>query len=448
MKERNNILKKNKNMCIERKTLNKNNILIILLLMTHSIYARLDTRDASTIQKMKLGDKDSQVVIDPEGGLSPFYQCIMERSGYIKNLRGYLHAIDGSGDQVGGYGSTIFKESSEYMQAFTQQLINMFPSEDRYLSIESENPDSFTRFLRRHEDRSDSLYILASLFLLSEGINIPIRIVESKVNKNKILILKKKKVKRPKEEEDRNISSEYDELEKRKPSRREGFHINLHMNIKKKNKEGKTVERTPQKKTEEIVSFFKSIATTNSSYCLKVPEEFSMPTTHEEFLKGNFLCNPKFLVQSYFFEYIDSVEMYEEFVRAVYELITEQILNNDKKKSENISMKTGKKAQEVFDSLFIKQDSAELPSKVKYTEDFILVEHKLNDELQPMPYFESAKLPIYDYGSSDSSDSHNVFLQEFMPSYNRKTDEFVNAELSKYTISIEPALLFLFFLFA
>ncbi|KAI5146487.1 hypothetical protein NEPAR04_2623, partial [Nematocida parisii] len=215
-------------------------------------------------------------------------------------LRGYLHAIDGSGDQVGGYGSTILKESSEYMQAFTQQLINMFPSEDRYLSIESESPDSFTRFLRRHEDKSDSLNLLASLFLLSEGINISIEIVEDKVNKNKILILKKKKVERP-EEEDRNSSSEYDELEKRKTSRREGFHINLHMNIKKKNKEGKNVERTPQKKTEEIVSFFKSLATINSSYCLKVPEEFSMPTTYEEFLKGNFLCNPKFLIQSYFF---------------------------------------------------------------------------------------------------------------------------------------------------
>ncbi|EIJ92510.1 uncharacterized protein NEPG_02626 [Nematocida parisii ERTm1] len=161
-----------------------------------------------------------------------------------------------------------------------------------------------------------------------------------------------------------------------------------------------------------------------------------MPTTYEEFLKGNFLCNPKFLIQSYFFEYIDSVEMYEEFVRVVYELITEQISNKDEKKSENVCMETGKKAQKVFDSLFIKQDSAELPSKVKYIKHFRLVEHKLNDELQPIPYVES------------TNSRHDVFLQEFMPSYNRKTDEFVNAELSKYTISIEPALLFLFFLFA
>ncbi|EIJ87156.1 hypothetical protein NEQG_02647 [Nematocida parisii ERTm3] len=170
-----------------------------------------------------------------------------------------------------------------------------------------------------------------------------------------------------------------------------------------------------------------------------------MPTAYEEFLKGNFLCNPKFLVQSYFFEYIDSVEMYEEFVRAVYELITERILNKDEKKSENISMKTGKKAQEVFDSLFIKQDSAELHSKVKYIKHFRLVEHKLNDELQPIPYVESEKLPIF---NDDSSDSHDVFLQEYMPPYNRKTDEFVNDKVYENDIVVEPALLCLFFLFA
>ncbi|EIJ92968.1 uncharacterized protein NEPG_01923 [Nematocida parisii ERTm1] len=137
--------------------------------------------------------------------------------------------------------------------------------------------------------------------------------------------------------------------------------------------------------------------------------------------------------------------MYREFVRAVYGLLREQISNKDEKRSENISMETGKKAQKVFDSLFIKQDSAELPSKVKYTEDFRLVEHKLNDELQPIPYFESEKLPIYD---DDSPDSHNVFLQEYMPLYNRKTDEFINDKLSENDIVIEPALLFLFFLFA
>ncbi|EIJ87158.1 hypothetical protein NEQG_02649 [Nematocida parisii ERTm3] len=162
------------------------------------------------------------------------------------------------------------------------------------------------------------------------------------------------------------------------------------MNIKGKEEErGNAADLVYQKKTEEIVSFFKSIATTNSSYCLKVPEEFSMPTTYEEFLKGNFLCNPKFLIQSYLFEYIDSVEMYREFVRVVYELITEQIPNKDEKRSENVCMETGKKAQEVFDSLFISGTSCELSKKMKIFNELYKFESKWNTNQENMPLIEN-----------------------------------------------------------
>ncbi|KAI5187159.1 hypothetical protein NEIRO03_2470 [Nematocida sp. AWRm78] len=439
MKERDNRLKKN-NILIIRNTL-KNNILIILilLLMIHSICARLETCDSWSIQEMELGDKDNTLVIHPEGGLSPFYQCIMERSGYIKNLRGYLHSIDGDGNQVGGYGSAIRKDSSEYMQAFTQQLINMFPSEDRYLSIESEKSDSFTRFLKEYKDKSDSLYVFASLFLLSEGINIPIRIVVDEENdKNKILVLKKKELEELEKEEDSNS-----EPKAKKIKMEEGFHVNLSMNMMGREEENNTIGPVYQNKTEEIVNFFKSLATTNISYCLKVPEEFSIPTAYDELLTGNFLCNPKFLIQSYIFEYIDSVEMYKKFVRAVYELITEQISNNDD--NVNPSVETGNKAQEVFGSLFIRWDSAELPSKIEYIEYFRLVEYRLNSELQPMPYLESAESPILNYFIDTQED---VFSREFMPLYNRKKDEFIVTELNREDyIIIEPILLCLFFLF-
>ncbi|KAI5187848.1 hypothetical protein NEIRO03_2616, partial [Nematocida sp. AWRm78] len=440
MKEIDNRLKKN-NILIIRNTL-KNNILIalILLLMIHSICTRLETRDASIIQKMELGDKDGTLLIHPEGGLSPFYQCIMERSGYIKNLRGYLHSIDGDGNQVGGYGSTIRKDSSEYMQAFTQQLINMFPSEDRYLSIESEKSDSFTRFLKEYKDKPDSLNLLASLFLLSEGINIPIRIVEDGENKNKTLVLKKKEL----EELEKNENSNSESEEKR-IKMKEGFHINLIMNMMGREEEDNTTKSVYQKKTEEIVNFFKSLVNTDPSYHLEVPEEFSIPTTYKEFLTGNFLCNPKFLIQSYFFEYIDSVEMYEEFVRAVYELLNEQISDEKKSenKSENIITETENKAQKVFNRLFIRQDSADLSSKMKYIKQFRFFEHRLNNELQPMPYIKNARPDTY----RDHLSPINEFLSRHTPLYNRKKDEFVDDKSGKYDIVIEPALLCLFFLF-
>ncbi|KAI5167066.1 hypothetical protein NEIRO03_1775 [Nematocida sp. AWRm78] len=134
---------------------------------------------------------------------------------------------------------------------------------------------------------------------------------------------------------------------------KEGFHVNLSMNIKGNEEEDNTAEPIYQKKTEEIVDFFKSIVNIDPSYCLKVPEEFSIPTMYEEFVTGSFLHNPKFLIQSYFFEYIDSVEMYEGFVRAVYTLLNEQIPNKDG--GGNSIAGTEKYVKAIFDCLFIKE---------------------------------------------------------------------------------------------
>ncbi|KAI5159702.1 hypothetical protein NEPAR05_2518, partial [Nematocida parisii] len=338
--------------------LKKNNILIITLLITmiHHTCAFLDSLNTNRTHEIKL---ENNLVINPDGGLSPSTHYMSYLCKFMHNFRMYWHGVyrewylkkknnnSTESEYIGEYYKNSLEwkvhnnidedtEKNKYLQAFAQQLINMFPSEGIQLSIESEKSDSFTRFLREYKDKSDGLYVLASLFLLSEGINIPIKIVEdNKKNAgNKMLVLKKKETVSPEDK----------------------FHVNLILAIKSKTEEDNTAESAYQKKTEEIVSFFKSLATTNSSYCLKVPEEFSMPTTYEEFLKGNFLCNPKFLIQSYFFEYIDSVEMYREFVRAVYGLLREQISNKDEKRSENISMETGKKAQEVFDRLFIDEE--------------------------------------------------------------------------------------------
>ncbi|OAG32520.1 hypothetical protein NEIG_01630 [Nematocida sp. ERTm5] len=114
----------------------------------------------------------------------------------------------------------------------------MFPSEEGRVPIESENPDSFTRFLREYE--GDDLYILASLFLLSKKVKILIEIVNDP-EKGNSLVLKKKK--------------------------ESGFHINLPMGI---------IDTCGnfmyQQKTEDIVNFFKSIGHQSS---LKVPKEFS-----------------------------------------------------------------------------------------------------------------------------------------------------------------------------
>ncbi|OAG33094.1 hypothetical protein NEIG_02342 [Nematocida sp. ERTm5] len=126
------------------------------------------------------------------------------------------------------------------------------------------------------------------------------------------------------------------------------------MNIKDNGEEDNTAKPVYQKKTEEIVNFFKSLVNTDPDCYLKVPNEFQIPTTYKEFLTGNFLNSPKFLIQSYFFEYINSVGMHEEFVKAVYELLTEQMPK--KYKSKMRITETENRAQEVFGNLFIDEE--------------------------------------------------------------------------------------------
>ncbi|KAI5168105.1 hypothetical protein NEIRO02_2398 [Nematocida sp. AWRm79] len=324
MKERQSISKNIKQFII-RNTLNKNKSIVLLLIaLIHSICAILVGDDISRADTIKL---NSGLIINPKRGLSPSINYMTYSCGFMKNFRMYWHGIyqewslkkdmiSKENKHTIEYSKNIqdwkvHKKIDEdrgkdrYLRKFAKQLINMFPSENRCFSIESVKIDSFTRFLREYNSKSDDLYILASLFLLSEGIAIPIEIIDDKENAgNKILTLKKNK-------ETQN-----------------GFYFKLSLTIEDKT-DGKHVSsKVYQKKTEEIIEFFKSLIVESSYYYLTIPEEFSMPATYDEFLTGNFLCNPKMLIRTYFFEYINIAETYEKFVMIVYDLIIDQITDN------------------------------------------------------------------------------------------------------------------------
>ncbi|KAI5165407.1 hypothetical protein NEIRO03_0398 [Nematocida sp. AWRm78] len=328
MEEKQNLLKKNN--IIIRNTL-KNTILILLVIkmIIHGVCAKLGGKDTELAQEMVIGDN---LVLHPDGGLSPTLQYMASESEFMKNFRMYWHGIYAEEGRKKNSRSTkdyenfkVWKihdiihedeKKNKYLKEFAQQLINMFPSENGVYSIESVKDDSFIRFLRMYKDKSYTLNLLAALFLLAEGVDIPIEIVDQKGNTgNKIIILEKKEI-------------------------NNGFFVNLSLTIE----EGKSAYH---KKTEEIINFFKHLV--DPAGALEVPEEFLMPTTYEEFLKGNFLCNPKFLIQSYIFEYIDSVEMHDEFVIAVYGILNEHKPTNCDSPTTNADEHT----LAVFNQLFV-----------------------------------------------------------------------------------------------
>ncbi|KAI5165600.1 hypothetical protein NEIRO03_0612 [Nematocida sp. AWRm78] len=322
------------------------NISIIIILYINSICTQITLKQAECIQKLEL---DNNLVINSQGSLSPFYQYIIGKSEYLKmNISKYLYNIKNNKNirevysiHEGIYNNYIHNEN-------IQLIMNMYPSEHGYLSIESDSYDSLSCFLREYKNSEGIMYVLASLFLLAEGINIPIGVINNLngIENNSWIILKKK----------------WKDNE---------FHVNLNMLIWNKADRTNT-DLIYQNRTEYIINFFKNL--------IKPDESSEVP---EEFLNSNLLNNPRFLIQTYLFEYIDSINMYQDFVMCVYNLLIEQVPNIN-----NIipCTETEKHIKTVFNKLFIDKELNESIENQEYIKYLKLAEYELNNEIMPIPY--------------------------------------------------------------
>ncbi|OAG32362.1 hypothetical protein NEIG_02290, partial [Nematocida sp. ERTm5] len=121
-----------------------------------------------------------------------------------------------------------------------------------------------------------------------------------------------------------------------------------------------------------------------------------MPTTYEEFLTRNFLCSPGFLIQSYIFEYIDSVEMYKEFVMAVYEMLNIYKITNYDAPISNYN----RRIMELLNRLFAISNVLDLDvqlamrNKRRNFPDFCKFK-KVKDECKNTPFIDVIYRPSY-----------------------------------------------------
>ncbi|KAI5125853.1 hypothetical protein NEPAR04_1717 [Nematocida parisii] len=359
MKERQNILKKN-NIIIRNRL--KNTIIILLVIKTviYSVCAKLSEKDAELAETMEIRN---WFLLRPTGGLSPTLQHMVHKNRFMENFRMYWHGIyrekskdSGSrrnhNDLMAWKVYSIIdedKEKNKYLNVFGDKLINMFPSVHGAYSIDSPSTGTFTWFLRMNTGNSDGLNLLASLFLLSEGVNIPIEIISDKEHaRNKIIILKKK-----------GVENE--------------FFVNLSLII------NSSAIPVYCNTVEGILAFFKRLSDPEDT--LKVPEEFSMPSTYEEFLTGKFLYNPKFLIQSYVFEYIDDANTYNMFATAVHDILNEYIPTN----CDNPITDADRHALVVFNQLFMGGNREYIKSLRSFNEVF---ETTIGQQLLEIEYTE------------------------------------------------------------
>ncbi|KAI5151276.1 hypothetical protein NEAUS05_2455 [Nematocida ausubeli] len=354
--------------------------LLLNLIMVQTILTRINMEDIKTVHETLVGKKQD-VVINPRGSLNLLRGYIGNQNGYMYNKRFYSPEIDTdytlskkglSSKNKQEYNFTrkpvndrVYKDiatqtpNGEYLSSYHAQLIKMFPSVDRDLSIEAGRSNALTNFLRADHVKKDTKYILAALLLLSEGVDLKISI--DRTGKKNNLVIKSKTCKE-----------------------KVFLDVEMHMEgtdpVTKKYKED-----IYQSEAAGVVKFYMQC---RDNPLLKKGGKFAMPSTREEFESGLFLNNAAFLIQTYIYEFIDTAESYKDFVNAVHELMVDQVAE---KENPEQTKKKGKKGR-IFNELFIAKDT--LSENIKYIESFCdLV--KYTNENADFPFCNSSQLPQF-----------------------------------------------------
>ncbi|KAI5163287.1 hypothetical protein NEAUS04_1472 [Nematocida ausubeli] len=393
------------------------NIYRLIKLLTLSVACGKITKDdLKAIQQIKIAQESSvTLAINPTGPLTMLFEYISHIAGFMHNKRFFspeiktcytleMHPV--STNPVSRFNSkferspvddkayqteSLGSKTPKYVIEYHKRLINMFPSATGDLSIQAGRPDALTRFLKAESVSFHAPDILAALFLLSEGVDIDIKI--ETVGGVKSLVLRK-----------RNGQDE---------------HFRVNMRVMEYNWNIKKEEEVFHSETAEIISFF--IRNTDSSF-LKVNRRFSEPKSFDQFVEGHFLDTPSFLIQSYIFEFMNNAAEVEKLIRSVYNILHEYV-SEPEGKQHPISRKLANKAQKVFNSCFMPEESC--PDKMEYL-DMLQDIQKAVSIAKVFPFSDASQLPSY----------------IIIPVYRRKEKKFCTQK--KFSNCVETCLLSLF----
>ncbi|KAI5133098.1 hypothetical protein NEAUS06_0549 [Nematocida ausubeli] len=354
--------------------------IILNLVMLQSILTRVNMADIKTVSETLVGEKQD-VFINTKGPLNLLRGYIGNRSGYMHNKRFYSSEIDTDYSLTKREVSIMFGQEydftrtpvndrvykdlntktpeGKYLSTYHMQLIKMFPSADGSLSIEAGRPNMITNFLRAEHVKKDAKYILAALLLLSEGVDIKIDVDHT--GEKKKLVIKSKTCE-------------------------EKVFVNVEMYTAGIDPvTNKYSENIYQSEAAEIVKFY---IRCRDNPLLKKGGKFAMPATKEEFESGKFLNSAAFLIQTYIYEFIDTVESYVSFVNAVHELLVDQVA--EKENPEQTKKKS--KSSKIFDELFLAKK--ELSKNINYNTSFYDLMEFIGTDAK-FPFHDSSELPQY-----------------------------------------------------
>ncbi|KAI5159169.1 hypothetical protein NEAUS03_0082 [Nematocida ausubeli] len=347
---------------------------IINLMLAHAVFARLDLKDMKYLQNLPIGVRNTYR-IRADGPLNPLRANILDTNGYMHCKRFFSPEIEVDyklekslprGDVLYKYDFTRCPEKDkayvpvdtkkanyEYLSEYHTTLIKMFPSEQGYLSIITKRQDSLYQFLISSEGTQNAKYILASLLLLSEGIDINLSIEE--INEEKHLVL----------------TNQYGT----------SIIFSARMCTSYANAKNNTMEDVYHSEVEDIIEFFR-----DWKDCPALKEEgiYADPTSFSDFEKGGFLNGMRFLIQTYIFKFVDNQQDYAEFIEAVYYITMSHLPKNLKELPENDPITA------VFHKCFIRNSDSS--DEMEYVMSLCDLKKTICDNTA-FPFYHASQIP-------------------------------------------------------
>ncbi|KAI5161106.1 hypothetical protein NEAUS03_1508 [Nematocida ausubeli] len=306
--------------------------LLIQILILCEVWGRIPLNELISIQKKTFTfidkEKENALVISPDSALNLLRDEIADNIRVIHNKRFlsseiqieyyikvepseyndpiYTHTRDHSLDRVHlilPYEGDLLK----YKRGYFNTLLELFPSLHGYVSTWSDRRDSFFSFINSNHVEKYKYKILASLLLLTEGVNVPLEIDES-VSRTELVL--------------------------KKADEGEYFRLNMNVLVKTgKNAEYLDVfEKVFQKRAIDVVSFF---IENRKNKVFTEEKGSSEPFLYKQLEKVQFVNSPAFLIQTYIYHCMERAEEMDLFIQTMLDLLSEYI------KQEEISSEKG-----------------------------------------------------------------------------------------------------------
>ncbi|KAI5132339.1 uncharacterized protein NESG_01065 [Nematocida ausubeli] len=286
---------------------------VISMVAVHKICANMEMPAIEKVLNSRFGE-NSMIMVHPEGPLSPLNAYISRKCNFMYNKRFFSPEIETNyelsmekdpemnrpkyirtrrfnKDKV-HVNAGIKNKKLTAAQEYHAVLLKLFPSPIGDLTIHTSINNSFITFLSDQKVSQHAHKILAALLLMTEGIDVPLSLSGTKGNKKLTL----------------------------KSAKNSTVHFCLDMHVPRMVAiEKDKIEKTEVYQSEAvfIIEYFKK-----NKPELPLPEG-DAPVVYDDFKKGEFLNSPKWLLQSYVFEYISGHEDALSFANTVHDMLFE-----------------------------------------------------------------------------------------------------------------------------